>query len=481
MATDHWNWREPAQEVPSDFSASSSPTPSVQGEDDEPTLETTKIGGSAINTIPAPSNPQFPPVEPNWVDLQAQDDRVRSDLNVRIKKILQARIPGVWFQNTSCAPKDKDVLLAAMRYLHSLRDRISGTKRAPASLVEIWSLGRIRGELQAIVPEILQKEARNNVEAQVKYTGTIQIMFAIDLYLDELEAAVSGLGEDSMQSSEPDESDEWNGISDGDETGEDAGQQQELEKELDSESDEAEGWHGTFGGGGMEKKAVQSLERNGLSNSNGVEEDAIKPVEVNEVENRDGLSEPGKAEEDWTGIVEEVQEQSKNIEAFDEVLACAEGRRVYIGNLTHTITKADLQAFFSGHGVGGITLPLNKGGKRRSYGFLNLKNAEEAERAISELSGKKLLGRVLSVKLASDHQSGQIAARKEREASAKAGGDDVPKAQSQGAAGSDKARRVSEAQVENALRKMEQWCDLWLSGRIGEDQWNTFEDCLGLF
>jgi hypothetical protein len=35
------------------------------------------------------------------------------------------------------------------------------------------------------------------------------------------------------------------------------------------------------------------------------------------------------------------------------------------------------------------------------------------------------------------------------------------------------ARKVSEA-----LAKMEQRCDLWLSRKIAEDQWHTFEDCL---
>jgi hypothetical protein len=60
-----------------------------------------------------------------------------------------------------------------------------------------------------------------------------------------------------------------------------------------------------------------------------------------------------------------------------------------------------------------------------------------------------------------------------------AGEDEVPKHTSQHIATSDKVRKVSEVQGENALLQIEEWCDLWLSGKIAEEQWHSFEDCFG--
>jgi hypothetical protein len=41
-------------------------------------------------------------------------------------------------------------------------------------------------------------------------------------------------------------------------------------------------------------------------------------------------------------------------------------------------------------------------------------------------------------------------------------------------------REASEVQIENALSKIELWCDLRLSGQMAEEQWHMFEDCMGL-
>lgn len=491
MATDRVSWREPTQEVPSDTSASSSPRPSVQGEDDELALKTMKAWEGAINTKPAPSSPRGHSSRPSRVARLAQNDRFRIDLNFRIKNKLQARIPHAWFQSMSLTLKDTHMLLAAMRYLRWLRDHVSGTRRAPFSRAERWPLGRLLEELRTMIPERLQKEGQNIIDAQTKCTSSTHIMVAIDLYLDELEATVSGLGGDAVQSSEPDESDEWDGIADDDETEEDAAQQQGLHEK----SDEAEEWHGVSASSGVMEEAVERWEpherkcRTGIPDWNRVEEEADQRMGADQVENGNDISESGKAEEEalpatqlkeeeWTRIVEEIQEQSKNIEAFDEALARAEGRRVYIGNLARKATQADLEAFFSGYEIGSIRLRQSR--RRPSYAFLEFKDGGQVTKAISELSGKELLGRTVRVKLASDDRSGPMAAREEREARAAARSDDAPTDKSRDTTATDQVRTVSEAQVENALLKMEQWCDLWLSGMIGENQWHTFEDCLGL-
>lgn len=141
---------------------------------------------------------------------------MRTKLNQDVKDRLLARIPRACFQSASCMLKDKDVLLAAMRYLNSLRDRLSGTTRAPISRLEIWPLGRLWHELRAMIPEHLQKEATATVKAQVKYSGSIHIFVAVDLYLDELEPAVEGLGEDVVQPLELEEAEDWHGLSESD-------------------------------------------------------------------------------------------------------------------------------------------------------------------------------------------------------------------------------------------------------------------------
>jgi hypothetical protein len=426
---------------------------------------------NATHIMQALFNPRRPPGKPRRSGRQAKETRVRNDLNNEVKTRLQARIPHAWLQSESF-PKDRDVLLAALRYLRSLRDRISGIRRvsAPASRIEIWPLARLWDELNAMIPERLQEQGKAQIKAQIKYTGSIHIMVGVELYLDELELAIAGLEEDAVQPSESEDSDEWNGLSDRYEAEEDAGRQQDMA--IEEERGEVEEWHE-------------------LSDSDRIDEDAVRPLEPDEAEDRNSLSERDEPEEDtiplteltedeWNGIAEEIEEQSRNMKAFKEVLACAEERRLYIGNLAPTATGSDLEAFFSGYEVESMTFPLKKGIFRRSFGFLNLKNADEAESAISELSGKELLGRTITIELVNDSLSEAMAVRKEREARAETGRDYRLQDKVEGNLASDSARTISEAQVENALSKIEQWCDLWLSGSIAEDQWHTFEDCLDL-
>jgi hypothetical protein len=124
-------------------------------------------------------------------------------------------------------------------------------------------------------------------------------------------------------------------------------------------------------------------------------------------------------------------------------------------------------------------LPFRKarrGKGRPSYGFLKLENAVEVERSIYELSGKELFGHTITLELASDLRSGAIVAKKEVNVTEAAGEDEVARDISQHMAAGDTVPKVSEVQVENALSKIEQLCDLWLGGNIADEQWHTFED-----
>ncbi|MCJ1244717.1 hypothetical protein MMC30_001916 [Trapelia coarctata] len=86
----------------------------------------------------------------------------------------------------------------------------------------------------------------------------------------------------------------------------------------------------------------------------------------------------------------------------DAVIAIvAEGRRLYIGNLAYATTEGDLSDFFKGYLVESTSIPTNPRTTRPvGYAFVDLSNSTEAQRAISELSGKEILSRKVSVQLA---------------------------------------------------------------------------------
>jgi len=81
--------------------------------------------------------------------------------------------------------------------------------------------------------------------------------------------------------------------------------------------------------------------------------------------------------------------------------SAAEGRRLYIGNLAYATTEAELKQFFSGYDVESTSIPVNPRTNRPvGYAFVDLKTSEEAEKAISNLSGQEILERKVSVQLA---------------------------------------------------------------------------------
>ncbi|KAG9234519.1 hypothetical protein BJ875DRAFT_461261 [Amylocarpus encephaloides] len=86
----------------------------------------------------------------------------------------------------------------------------------------------------------------------------------------------------------------------------------------------------------------------------------------------------------------------------EAVLAsAAEGRRLYIGNLAYATTEGELTSFFDGYLVESTSIPKNPRTDRPvGYAFVDLSSPGEAERAITELSGKEILDRKVSVQLA---------------------------------------------------------------------------------
>ncbi|KAK5104384.1 hypothetical protein LTS08_002272 [Lithohypha guttulata] len=81
--------------------------------------------------------------------------------------------------------------------------------------------------------------------------------------------------------------------------------------------------------------------------------------------------------------------------------SAAEGRRLYIGNLAYATTEEELKQFFSGYDVESTSIPVNPRTNRPvGYAFVDLKQADDAQKAIENLSGKEILERKVSVQLA---------------------------------------------------------------------------------
>ncbi|KAL8932828.1 MAG: hypothetical protein Q9211_006109 [Gyalolechia sp. 1 TL-2023] len=83
------------------------------------------------------------------------------------------------------------------------------------------------------------------------------------------------------------------------------------------------------------------------------------------------------------------------------IASAAEGRRLYIGNLAYATTEGALKEFFTGYSIETTSIPTNPRTTRPvGYAFVDLSTADEAQKAISELSGKEILERKVSVQLA---------------------------------------------------------------------------------
>jgi RNA recognition motif-containing protein len=74
-------------------------------------------------------------------------------------------------------------------------------------------------------------------------------------------------------------------------------------------------------------------------------------------------------------------------------------KNFYVGNLPHSTTEADLRNLFEAHGpVEKITLVTDRDtGRSRGFGFVEMANASEADRAIAALNGTDLGGRTLTI------------------------------------------------------------------------------------
>lgn len=74
-------------------------------------------------------------------------------------------------------------------------------------------------------------------------------------------------------------------------------------------------------------------------------------------------------------------------------------KNLYVGNLPHSTTEAQLRSAFEAHGaVEKVTIVMDRDtGRSRGFGFVEMTNASEADKAISALNGTDFGGRTLTI------------------------------------------------------------------------------------
>ena len=72
---------------------------------------------------------------------------------------------------------------------------------------------------------------------------------------------------------------------------------------------------------------------------------------------------------------------------------------IFVGNLSHDVTEDDFRELFVSFGeVESATIIMDRySGQPKGFGFVEMPNGDEAERAIQELNGKEFMERELTV------------------------------------------------------------------------------------
>lgn len=76
--------------------------------------------------------------------------------------------------------------------------------------------------------------------------------------------------------------------------------------------------------------------------------------------------------------------------------------KLYVGNLPFEITDDDLQELFAAHGAvaSAKVITDRETGRARGFGFVEMEQAEDAQKAIESLDGQEFKGRNLKVNTA---------------------------------------------------------------------------------
>ncbi len=84
------------------------------------------------------------------------------------------------------------------------------------------------------------------------------------------------------------------------------------------------------------------------------------------------------------------------------------GKKLYVGNLSYSVTGADLERLFSAHGTveSAQVITDRDSGRSKGFGFVEMGSNAEAEAAINALNGSQHDGRALTVNEAKPKESG---------------------------------------------------------------------------
>lgn len=75
------------------------------------------------------------------------------------------------------------------------------------------------------------------------------------------------------------------------------------------------------------------------------------------------------------------------------------GRRIYVGNLSYSVGKQELQQVFGAHGtvVSAQVITDRDTGRSKGFGFVEMGSEQEAQAAIAALNGRNFEGRNITV------------------------------------------------------------------------------------
>lgn len=73
--------------------------------------------------------------------------------------------------------------------------------------------------------------------------------------------------------------------------------------------------------------------------------------------------------------------------------------KLYVGGLAYSVTEKELEAFFMEQGkvISAVVIKDRDSGQSKGFGFVEMDDAKEGQNAISNLNGKELSGRTITV------------------------------------------------------------------------------------
>jgi RNA recognition motif-containing protein len=80
-------------------------------------------------------------------------------------------------------------------------------------------------------------------------------------------------------------------------------------------------------------------------------------------------------------------------------LEASMGNKLYVGNLSYSVTASQLETLFAAHGtvVSAQVISDRDSGRSKGFGFVEMGSDQEAQAAIAALHGKDMEGRALTV------------------------------------------------------------------------------------